>query len=357
MNIGRSRRPSYIVFGASVLSTVQWSAAAALAAMSIAAPVKAQLVGTVDCSVVASPTPVTATLNPDLSVDTTSLSAHRAFSVTSVSGEQICQDAQESWMATHVCQTLLPGESVGSSSWTARRLGSSGGAPLSDVLYLTPWSGQSSPPRSDYQVGDDFLGNSGSFHMWVLYTQEDGVTVSSGQYVGQVPVTAVVSEASWFESNDCRNKELVEYYAVPGSYTHTFVINIPEACSATIPTEINFGQIASTAVSRTATAQVITRCNSDDLKYNIYITGGTGTANDNLTMTDGAGGALTYGLYMDETRATPFQRTPMGASVDQDGPYTRSFDGHTATIYGQVPAQALPQAGAYSDVVTVHVEY
>lgn len=356
MTMHFSRRFGGGFITASLLAVVQWSAATTLAAISLPSTAHAQQVGSAECTISTSPIPVVATLNADLSIDKSTIPKHRAISAAVAAGDEVCLDADAPHTTSHFCHALLSGEVIGPNSWTARRMGSSVTS-ARDYLSLMPISLQSTPVKTDFQTGDQYLSPQGGTYMQVLFAEGSSSSVAAGEYMGTIPVQSTVTFDPYNQSNYCSDIESTAYYVVPGTVTYTFVIMVPQACTATIPTELNFGQIASTAVSHTATAQVITRCNSDDLKYNIYITGGTGTANDNLTMTDGAGGALTYGLYMDETRATPFQRTPMGASVDQDGPYTRSFDGHTATIYGQVPAQALPQAGAYSDVVTVHVEY
>lgn len=350
------QRRGRILLTASIISGIQWSAAAALGTIAIATPAKAQQVGTIECGIATAPIPVTATLNPDLSIDKSSLPRNRAISSgLPAAGDPLCQSASDIGGEASACQILLPGDAIGPSSWTARRSGSSSG----EYLQIMPYAGQASPVKSEFEVGEGFLGPSGGFYMWVRFSEPSTEPVPSGQYIGEVPFIAVVYDTTlgWSVANYCNNIDADPYYAVSGSFTHTFVIDVPEACSSTIPNELNFGQIANTASARNADAQVVTRCNSDDLMYNIYITGGTGTSNDSLTMTDGASGNLTYGLYMDEARTTAFQRAPMGANVDQDGPYIRSFDGHTATIYGQVPAQPLPQAGAYSDTVTVHVEY
>ena len=136
---------------------------------------------------------------------------------------------------------------------------------------------------------------------------------------------------------------------------------MPESCTANIPPELNFGDVSDTTIVHDMAVDIRTACNSNTLKYNVYIDGGTGSDNAALTMSndDGPTGSLQYGLFTTNARNVAFPRTAFVGDVNNLGPHTRSSDasGSIVTIFGRVPIQPRPVTGNYSDTVTVHVEY
>ena len=68
-------------------------------------------------------------------------------------------------------------------------------------------------------------------------------------------------------------------------------------------------------------------------------------------MKSGITNAITYGIYRDAAATLPWGNT--------SGTNTASFSSGTGTVtaYGQVPAQASPPPGSYSDIVNVVITY
>ena len=80
--------------------------------------------------------------------------------------------------------------------------------------------------------------------------------------------------------------------------------------------------------------------------------GGTGATVATRKMTSGAN-AVNYSLYRDALRTQLWGQTIGTDTVAGTG----SGANQTLTIYGRVPAQAVPPPGTYSDAVTITVEF
>jgi spore coat protein U-like protein len=100
-----------------------------------------------------------------------------------------------------------------------------------------------------------------------------------------------------------------------------------------------------------ATGGVEVNC-ATGLPYNIELDGGLnpGTYPDRQ-MTDGLGGFLTYGLYSDAARITPWAINPdfiAGIGTGAAQPYT---------VYGRIPGLQTVPPNPYTDTVTATVNW
>lgn len=128
---------------------------------------------------------------------------------------------------------------------------------------------------------------------------------------------------------------------------------IPGSCSI-ITGDLAFGARSSLASAADASTAIGLTCTAG-MPYAVKLDGGLiGGAVGNRRMgANGAGpGVVGYQLYQDGARTQVWGNTT-GSTVTGIG----SGGASTLTVYGRVPAQATPAAGAYRDTVTATVEY
>ncbi len=116
---------------------------------------------------------------------------------------------------------------------------------------------------------------------------------------------------------------------------------------------LNFG---STGVLRTAlpaTSSITVTC-TNAAPYTVALDGGQGGATNpaQRKMTQ-ASETITYGLYQDSGRITPWGDSVGVNTVAGTG----SGLAQTFTVYGRVPAQNTPSPGTYSDTVVMTISY
>lgn len=131
-------------------------------------------------------------------------------------------------------------------------------------------------------------------------------------------------------------------------------IVIEDECMALVANDLDFGThgVLDAAVDATTTLEFA--C-TEDTAYNIGLDAGdaAGATVTARAMTSTAGDTVGYSLYQDGARSVNW-----GNTVDTD-----TFEGvgtgsqETVTVYGQVPAQATPPAGTYTDIVQVTLTY
>jgi spore coat protein U-like protein len=139
--------------------------------------------------------------------------------------------------------------------------------------------------------------------------------------------------------------------------TSTFQVKIAITSTCIFSTgaasDLDFGTqgVLSTNLSQTSTIMV--QC-TNTTPYNIGLNGGS-VANNVAArqMKSAAGGLVNYALYQDAAHTTNWGNT-IGtdtlSAVATGSPVTH-------TVYGMVPAQTTPAAGAYADTITVTVTY
>jgi spore coat protein U-like protein len=112
-------------------------------------------------------------------------------------------------------------------------------------------------------------------------------------------------------------------------------------------TALAFGSIVLTDANRDTTADLTVNCTST-VPYEITINGTTG----GRAMSFGIS-SLNYEVYTDAARTTGWANTSGPGTVTGTG----SGANQTVTVYGRVPVQSTPPAGAYTDTRTVTVSY
>jgi spore coat protein U-like protein len=138
--------------------------------------------------------------------------------------------------------------------------------------------------------------------------------------------------------------------------TATFQVQIiiTNACSIGSASALNFGSQGTLAAAVAATSTVSVNCTLT-LPYNISLDAGTGSGATVAAriMTGPASATVGYSLYQDITHLlvwgnTIGTNTVAGVGTGLSLPYT---------VYGNVPSQATPAAGTYTDTITVTVTY
>jgi spore coat protein U-like protein len=136
--------------------------------------------------------------------------------------------------------------------------------------------------------------------------------------------------------------------AAPFTVTATNTTN----CSVGV-SPLNFGSTGILRAALDATSTITVTC-TNAAAYTVALDGGqSGAANPTQRKMSQASATITYGLYQDASRVTPW-----GDSV---GVNTMAGTGsglaQTFTVYGRVPAQNTPSPGTYSDTVVMTISY
>lgn len=129
-------------------------------------------------------------------------------------------------------------------------------------------------------------------------------------------------------------------------------IEIQNACEiTTAPSDLDFGTAGPLTANVDNTATFAVTC-TDLAPYEIFMGAGQHASGGSNRMTDGTN-FVNYALYQDSGRTKPWGSTSGTDTETATGNGTsQSF-----TVYGRVPPQTTPPAGAYSDVVAVTVTF
>lgn len=142
-------------------------------------------------------------------------------------------------------------------------------------------------------------------------------------------------------------------YASTATATFLVQLTITSSCTINSASTLNFGSqgVLTAPVNQTSAIQV--QC-TNTTPYNIGLDAGTATGATVTTrkMTNGAA-TVGYALYSDAGRTTNWGNAVGTDTVSGAG----SGVSQSYTVYGQVPAQSTPAAGAYADTITVTVTY
>ena len=117
-------------------------------------------------------------------------------------------------------------------------------------------------------------------------------------------------------------------------------------------TTVAFGTVQFTTVNSTGTVTI--NCNANDASIAVALsTGGNGSYSPRK-MSSGTN-KLQYNLYKDSAHTQIWGNGTSG-TVTNTGSAVASV-ALKFTVYGQVPAQALPAPGSYTDSITVTLTY
>jgi spore coat protein U-like protein len=131
-------------------------------------------------------------------------------------------------------------------------------------------------------------------------------------------------------------------------------ITIAATCSVVSASAINFGTVSAIAANIDQTSTLVVNCSSTT-PYSVSLSagGGTGATAATRKMMNGAN-AVNYSLYQDAARTQVWGDT-VGSNVLTG--QTGTAANQNITIYARTPAQTVPPPGAYSDTVTVTINY
>lgn len=134
-----------------------------------------------------------------------------------------------------------------------------------------------------------------------------------------------------------------------------FLVLMPAAaraasCSVTATT-LAFGTVAFSTVASTSTVKVT--CTGSE-SYTVALSTGNGSYSQRQ-MKSGSN-VLDYNIYTN-SGYTSVWGNGSGGTSENSGSFGGSGGNTSFTAYGQVPAQAGPAAGSYSDSITVTVTY
>ncbi|MCF6321023.1 MAG: spore coat U domain-containing protein [Rhizobiaceae bacterium] len=128
--------------------------------------------------------------------------------------------------------------------------------------------------------------------------------------------------------------------------------NVLPACTVTA-NDLDFGITGILAANQDATNTISVNC-TNLTPYSISLDGGlTGAADPTLRKLANGPEQVTYGIYQNAARSTPWGDT-IGINT-LGGTGTGSIQNYTA--YGRVPTQITPTPGTYQDTIVVTVTY
>ncbi|WP_416423938.1 spore coat U domain-containing protein [Pseudomonas sp. App30] len=135
-----------------------------------------------------------------------------------------------------------------------------------------------------------------------------------------------------------------------------FVVNatVINNCNITT-TPLAFGSNTLLSTAVTSTASISVQCTNGDA-YEVALDGGTTAGSVSARQMVGAssGAKVSYQLYLDSARATPWGDGTASTSMATG---TGSGAAQSLTVYGRVPVQTVPVPDSYSDTVKATVYF
>lgn len=132
-----------------------------------------------------------------------------------------------------------------------------------------------------------------------------------------------------------------------------FTVSATYSATCTVSsTAHSFGTAGVLAAARTGSSTLTATC-SATTPYTIALDGGTTGATDpSQRQMSKASERITYGLYRDSARTQPW-----GSSAGNTQGGSGSGLAQAYTVFGQVPAQATPSPGSYTDTIVATMTY
>ena len=168
-----------------------------------------------------------------------------------------------------------------------------------------------------------------------------GTSINGGSY-----------SSSFFGSNAAFTYGQSSCSTAGTSANFTVSATVTPSCTISV-TPLTFGlvQNLTTAVDQNAAINV-TCSNATNYSIKLGLGNGAGVTNPAARKMTLNSNAITYGLYQDNARTTPW-----GDLASNDADSTGTGSSQAFTVYGRIGSQATPPTGAYTDTVVVTVEY
>lgn len=132
---------------------------------------------------------------------------------------------------------------------------------------------------------------------------------------------------------------------------------VSNACIVSIgsATDLDFGSTASLSSAMDSSATITLNCPSNT-QWKLGLNNGLHALGTQRRMAGSSGDYVNYELYRDAGRTQRWGNDTAGGTDTVNGPLG-STGAQVIPVYGRVPAQSLPAAGAYTDTVTVTLTY
>jgi spore coat protein U-like protein len=219
-----------------------------------------------------------------------------------------------------------------------------------DSAYSTIWGSHlwgypPTPPTIDIHLTG---GGSGSASATIYARIPAGQTsLPSGVYSSSFSGSHTAIAYAYRSVGSCATIGSTNATQVPFTVTANNAIT----CAVTA-SDLNFGSVTTLSSNHDVNGSASVTC-SNLAPYRVLLDNGlTGTGPTNRKMTLGAD-SVTYALYRDAARTLAWGNTSGVDSLSGTG----TGGAQSLTIYGRVPAQAVPPPGLYSDTVVITVEY
>ncbi|QND55112.1 spore coat U domain-containing protein (plasmid) [Phyllobacterium sp. 628] len=143
-------------------------------------------------------------------------------------------------------------------------------------------------------------------------------------------------------------------FAATATGSFTVQITIQSSCILVSAATLTFTSVGVIAANDDSSSALSVQC-TNTTPYNIGLDAGTGAGASVAArkMTGPAGALVTYSLYSDTSRSALWGQTIGTDTVAGTG----NGAAQPYTVYGRVPPQTTPAAGAYTDTVTVTITY
>jgi spore coat protein U-like protein len=214
--------------------------------------------------------------------------------------------------------------------------------------------------------GSNLWGFAGSYPSPTIDVALDGFGSGSASQTlfGQISAGQPTLPAGLYASSFAGAQSSVAYaYSTVGTCatigtshatTAPFTVTATNATNCSVSaSNLNFGSTGVLRAAIDATSTVTVTC-TNAAAYTVALDGGlSGATNPTLRKMSQASATITYGLYQDASRATPWGDSVGGNTVAGIG----SGLAQTFTVYGRVPVQNTPAPGTYADTVVMTISY
>lgn len=131
--------------------------------------------------------------------------------------------------------------------------------------------------------------------------------------------------------------------------------NAAESACSVDPTPVAFGDYSPFSVAPTDTAGTLrVTCSTATVGYTVLLSAGSAGSYSPRRLS-GGGHTLSYNLYIDPLRTTVWG-DGSGGTANVTGAFALP-GGIDHTVYGRLPAQQNVGAGAYTDTITVTINF
>ena len=142
--------------------------------------------------------------------------------------------------------------------------------------------------------------------------------------------------------------------AATATSTFNVTLTIQSTCIVASATDLAFGTQGVISANLDAQSTISVQCtNTTPYNIGLNVGNGAGATVAARKMTGPASATVTYSAYRDAARTLVWGQTIGTDTVAATG----NGSAQPVTVFGRVPPQTTPAAGAYSDILTVTVTY